>query len=115
MLFSVASSDMYRAEVPLCGDLIELVAAANARMRMPSSSKRSGSFGADWARLHDQASAFFHNEQNNYMERSNRPAFERALGIAVQDELEFYAKTQVRSVHQTWAKLGIDQRQIPVP
>ncbi|OCI97721.1 MULTISPECIES: VOC family protein [unclassified Rhizobium] len=44
--------------------------------------------------------------QQNYSERSNRSAFENALGSAVQDELDLYAHAEQRSLDQTFEALG---------
>ncbi|GGF43737.1 DUF1338 domain-containing protein [Aliidongia dinghuensis] len=47
------------------------------------------------------------DEQRNYRARSNREAFEDALGAKVHDELELYAQAEALSLHQAWAQLGI--------
>jgi uncharacterized glyoxalase superfamily metalloenzyme YdcJ len=49
--------------------------------------------------------------QKNYTERSNRTAFETALGAAVHDELELYAETQRTSLDRALRQLGALQLQ----
>jgi uncharacterized glyoxalase superfamily metalloenzyme YdcJ len=44
--------------------------------------------------------------QKNYAERSNRAAFEVALGAVVRDELELYAETEKASLDQALKQLG---------
>jgi uncharacterized glyoxalase superfamily metalloenzyme YdcJ len=47
------------------------------------------------------------DQQQNYETRSNRAAFETALGGAVQDELALYAKRQAASLVQALDMLGL--------
>ena len=46
------------------------------------------------------------DEPKNYAERSNRAAFEAALGTVVYDELELYAETQNASLDEALSQLG---------
>ncbi len=52
------------------------------------------------------------DEQKNYVERSNRAAFEAALGAVVHDELELYAETERASLDQALKQLGSIQTQL---
>lgn len=47
------------------------------------------------------------DQQQNYATRSNRDAFEAALGAAVQDELALYAERQAASLDSALAALGL--------
>ncbi len=47
------------------------------------------------------------DQQQNYATRSNRAAFEEALGATVQDELELYAELQSGSLDAAMNMLGI--------
>jgi uncharacterized glyoxalase superfamily metalloenzyme YdcJ len=47
------------------------------------------------------------DQQQNYATRSNRVAFEEALGEKVQDELELYAERQAGSLEVAMEKLGL--------
>jgi uncharacterized glyoxalase superfamily metalloenzyme YdcJ len=46
------------------------------------------------------------DEQQDYGERTNKAAFEAALGSAVQCELQLYAEAQKRSIDEALAQLG---------
>ena len=46
------------------------------------------------------------DQQQNYATRSNRAAFEEALGATVQDELELYAELQSGSLDAAMNMLG---------
>ncbi len=47
------------------------------------------------------------DQQQNYATRSNRAAFEEALGAKVQDELELYAERQAASLEMAMETLGL--------
>ncbi|MFL5018669.1 MAG: VOC family protein [Rhizobium sp.] len=47
------------------------------------------------------------DQQQNYVTRSNRDAFEAALGATVQDELRLYAERQAASLDSALAALGL--------
>ncbi|MBY5360446.1 VOC family protein [Rhizobium leguminosarum] len=47
------------------------------------------------------------DQQQNYVTRSNRDAFEAALGATVQDELALYAERQAASLDSALAALGL--------
>jgi uncharacterized glyoxalase superfamily metalloenzyme YdcJ len=47
------------------------------------------------------------DQQQNYATRSNRVAFEEALGVDVQDELALYAERQAASLDLAMVKLGL--------
>jgi len=47
------------------------------------------------------------DQQQNYAMRSNRAAFEEALGADVQDELALYAERQTASLDMAMEKLGL--------
>ncbi len=50
------------------------------------------------------------DQQQNYATRSNRDAFEDALGAKVQDELALYTETQAQSIAVACAELGLAPR-----
>jgi uncharacterized glyoxalase superfamily metalloenzyme YdcJ len=52
------------------------------------------------------------DQQQNYAARSNRAAFEEALGAAVADELVLYAERQARSLEDALARLGLARREL---
>ncbi|MGO7522357.1 DUF1338 domain-containing protein, partial [Rhizobium brockwellii] len=47
------------------------------------------------------------DQQQNYATRSNRDAFDAALGATVQDELALYAERQAATLDSALAALGL--------